>query len=74
MKTVTSTTTITFIFVRNVQPNEWQRNEAGQRQRKSEIPIFTEVNRDCMDTLEINAIVVMGGVQRHPYTERLYRT
>lgn len=40
MKMAISTTTITFIFVHNVQPSEWQRNEAGQLQRKSEIGTF----------------------------------
>ena len=37
MRTVISTTTTTFIFVRNVLPSEWQRNEARQLPHKSEI-------------------------------------
>lgn len=40
MKTVISTTTTTFIFGRNVQPSEWQRNVAGQQRHKSEIETF----------------------------------
>ena len=37
MKTAISTTTTTFIFVRNVLPSEWQKNEAGRLRHKSEI-------------------------------------
>lgn len=37
MKMAISTMTITFIFVRNVPPSEWQRNEDGRLRRKSEI-------------------------------------
>ena len=40
MKTAISTTTITFIFGRNVPPSEWQRNVAGRLQNKSEIVTF----------------------------------
>ena len=38
--TATSTMTTTFIFGRNVLPNEWQRNEAGRLRHKSEIATF----------------------------------
>lgn len=40
MRTATSTMTTTFIFGRNVLPNEWQRNEAGRLRHKSEIETF----------------------------------